>query len=90
VHDGGAQAAAGGQDESDDCPHCGVDLARERVYMAGLLMLCHKCLNEVPPAPASAWGPPVHRQWANGDPEPLMHPQRGATPRPASARSTGR
>jgi hypothetical protein len=44
-------------DQADDCPQCGVDLAVHRVLYAGLLLLCTHCLTEVPPAPASAWGP---------------------------------
>gem|GEM_PF-5116534 len=45
--------------ELDDCPHCGADLVVHRVLYAGLLLLCENCLSEVPPAPASAWGPAV-------------------------------
>jgi hypothetical protein len=92
VREGGAEPTAGGQDETDDCPHCGADLARERLFVAGLLMLCNACLTEVPPPPASAWGPPVRRLWLSdtAPPAPVMHPPRGAIPRPTSARSTGR
>jgi hypothetical protein len=47
--------------EADDCPHCEADPGTHRVFVAGLIMLCNACLSEVPPAPASTWGPPVRR-----------------------------
>jgi hypothetical protein len=70
--------------EADDCPHCGEDLAVHRVFYAGLFLLCAHCLTEVPPAPASAWGPAAPSRNGNW-PSGLLsgtRPASGTTGRP--------
>lgn len=62
---GGDDGIEGSPHEADDCPHCGFDLRATRIHLAGLILLCSQCLLEVPPAPASAWGPPVEQRQTN-------------------------
>lgn len=82
-----------GAPEADDCPHCGFDLHATRVMIAGLILLCSQCLLEVPPAPASAWGPPVGNRatnWpARKTPAARVRRRDGGAPLPEQAGPTG-